>query len=516
MKKFVFILAVVPVLFVIVNCRDGSVPPLPATRKFWAQNMVTQTFYQINAAKLAENSICEVWAESGNAVAAATASNVANAYNTVYTKMMNTFGYKVNVQLSPTSIKTMDTMELAHYIATGETSGAKLTILLLDIKDGYQPGVSEPYTSGYFYVVDLYERYPSDNRKYSNELDMIYVDTYPSVPGSESSNETIAHEMQHLMNFISTVVLKRGVMDTWVNEGLSTAAEWVYSGIHPEGRWEWYNKDRSGEIEKGNNFFMWDNRKVNPRAILDDYATVYLFFQWLRLQSGNSALPRGNIYREILLSEFNDYTAVTDVAKSSIHSSYSDWSFLLRDWLAANFINAEGGLYGYKNDSTLKKVKAPMHQGGGITSVSLFPGEGVYSKIASTETIPASSDKIKYAGLSSTGGSPVVTGSASGARLTYNVDTNLNGLPATGSITGVDPSMGISITDVSGSVQTASNKFSGPFKVDAGYFLRRNGGRGIPDDETVRNVISTNNGRSGGEDNSTLKFDLSTLEMVNY
>jgi hypothetical protein len=347
---------------------------------------------------------------------------------------------------------------------------------------------------------------------------MIYVDTYPSVPGSESSNETIAHEMQHLMNFISTVVLKREVMDTWINEGLSTAAEWVYSGQHPKDRWEWYNVDSSGEIKKGNNFFMWGNRKDKPSAILDDYATVYLFFQWLRLQSGNSALPLGNIYREILLSEFNDYTAVTNVAKSSIHSSYSDWSFLLRDWLAANFINAESGLYGYKNDSTLKKVKAPMHQGGD-TSVPLFPGEGVYSRTTSAETVPPASGNIKYAGLNTTSGTPSeTTGFAGGARLTYNVDTNLNGSSATGNITGVapSPSVSIPITDVSGSVQIGPYKFTGPFKVDAGYFLRRNGGRGIPDDETIRNIISTNNGRSGGEDNSTLKFDLSTLEMVNY
>jgi hypothetical protein len=341
---------------------------------------------------------------------------------------------------------------------------------------------------------------------------MIYVDTYPSVPGSESSNETIAHEMQHLMNFISTVVLKRGVMDTWVNEGLSTAAEWVYSGQHPKDRWEWYNADSSGEIKKGNNFFMWDNRKDNPRAILDDYATVYLFFQWLRLQSDK---PNG-IYFDILTSKFSDYQAVT-TATSINNTHKNNWQLLLRDWHAANFTNAESGLYGYKNDSTLKEVKAPMHRGG-ATSVLLFPGEGVYSKIETTETLPVSSDKIKYAGLSSTGESPVATGSASGARLTYNVDTNLNGSSATGNITGVapSPSVSIPITDVSGSVQIGPYKFTVPFKVDAGYFLRRNGGRDIPDDETIRNIISTNNGRSGGEDNSTLKFDLSTLEMVNY
>jgi len=218
------------------------------------------------------------------------------------------------------------------------------------------------------------------------------------------------------------------------------------------------------------------------------------------------------------LSEFNNFKAVTDVAKSSIDSGsgYSDWSLLLRDWLAANFTNAESGLYGYKNDRTLKKVKAPMVPSG-TTFLNLFPGEGVYSRTTSAESVPSASGKIKYAGLNSTSGTPSeTTGFAGGARLTYNIDTDLNGLSAEGDTTGIAPSVGISITDVSGSVQIGPYKFTGPFKVDAGYFRHRNGGGGIPDDETIRNVITTNKNRSGGEDNNTLKFDLSTLEMVNY
>jgi len=506
MKKFVFILAVVPVIFVIVNCRDGSVPPPPSTRKFWAYNMDTKKFYQVDAAKLAENSICEVWAESGSGVTPATANSVANAYySAIYPKMMNTFGYTVNDK----DLGKVNIMEIAHWLPTGKTSGAKLTILLLDIKDGYSSG-GDAYVGGYFHSVNLYKKDPADNRKYSNELDMIYVDTYPSVPGSDSSNETIAHEMQHLMNFVSTFLFRNDPMDTWIDEGLSTAAEWVYTGKHPEVRWKYYIEDRSNLIKKGNNFYIWDNHgSESPLANLDDYATAYLFFQYLRLQS----VEPKDIYYDILTSKFSNYQAVT-TATNINNTHKNNWQLLLRDWHAANYTNAASGPYGYKDDATLKQVKAPMVPAG-TTSVNLYPGEGVYSKTTTAESVPSGSGNIRYAGLSSSGATPNdSTGFANGARLTYNVDTNKEGSFATGNTTGIAPSMGISITDISGSVQIDPYKFTGPFKVDAGYFLRRNGDSGMPDNEIMRNVSGTNNGRTIDETNITLKVDRSTIERV--
>ena len=509
MKKFGFILAVLTVMFLITSCGGGgggndNINKPMGTKKFWAQNMTTTTFYQLDAEKLAENTRCEVWAEKGSGVTAATAAGVASAYNTVYTKMMNTFGYTIN----DSDLGKVNTMEIAHYIATGTTKGAKLTILLLDIKDGYKK-VGDPYVAGYFHSLNMFENNPKDTQfKYSNALDMIYLDTNPSVPGSPDSNGTLAHEMQHLMNFVTSIVMmsdnkRTTVMETWIDEGLSGAAEWVYSGVHPEERWRYYNENTTGLIAKGNNFYVWDNHKENIYANLDDYATVYLFFQYLRLQSGKPE----NIYRDILMSEYNDYQAVTKA--SSLNGSHKDkWSLLLRDWHAANYTNASSGLYGYKDEPDLKTVKAPMFSGG--TTVNLYPGEGVYSKIDSTDAVPSPSGNINYAGLNSTG-TPVGSGStASGARLTYNVNTNKEGSAETGNT--IAPSVGISIPG-SGSVQIDQKKFIGPFKVDASYFLRKNGSSGIPDNE-IKSLLNKNNSRSVNKDNNTLRFDTSTLERV--
>jgi len=522
MKRITLSLLIIFAMFTVIGCPPAgtSYPPPDnngndsSTKRFWAINMTTDNFYQLNAQKLAENSDkCEVWVEKTNGatvVDTETANNMADAYNTVYTKMMNTFGYQINSPVLGYNLGTVNTMQIAHWFATGTTSNAKLTILLLDIKDDYEV-YGDPYVAGYFYTYDLFENDPSYPQYKSNELDMIYVDTYPAVPGSQDSNETLAHEMQHLMNFISSVVFRYNgntlnLTDTWVDEGLSSAAEWVYTEQHPDVRWAYYNEDPSGLIAKnGNSFFIWDNHgSESPLANLDDYSTVYLFFQYLRLQSSNPS----DIYFDIETSTYSDYQAVTNAA--SINSAHkNNWSSLLRDWYAANYLNNASGLYGYKNDDTLKTIKAKLFPTTD-TNVDLYPGEGVYSKTTTADTLPTDSTYIKYAGLS-TSGAPSSSGTANGARLTYNVNTNKNGSSESGSTTGIAASVEISMPDGRSVIQ--QNKFSYPFKVDMGYFTRRNGKDSMSNDE-IRNLFNTRNGRSVNKDKKTVNFDISTLERV--
>jgi len=507
MKKIIPSLLVIFAILQITGCFDNIEDEEEKTsfypeKKFWAQNMVTNEYYQLNAEKLAENSRCVVWAEKGRGVTVATANNVANAYyNTIYPKMMNTFGYAID----DVDLGEVDIMEIAHWLATGNTSDARLTILLLDIKDGYKPGVNDSYVGGYFHSLQLFED------SHSNELDMIYLDIYPSVPGSLDSNGTLAHEMQHLMNFVSSFLCRFdddeeeiNFMDIWIDEGLSSAAEWLCTGQSKE-RLDHYNNDPSGLIAKGNSFYVWGNHEENPYAILDDYATVYLFFQYLRLQSGKP----NDIYFDIITSDFSDYRAV--ITAENINIRHNDnWSLLLRDWYAANYMNEISGLYGYKNDTKLKNVKAKVFPTTD-TSVNLYPGEGVYSKTMTTDTLPPSTNNIKYAGLVAY--TPVDSGYVKGTWLTYNVNTNKEGPFETGKTTGNAPSASISMSSVRSSVQIDSKKFSGPYKVDASYFNRRNGNESIPN-INIRNIINSNNSRSITNASKPLNFDISTLKRV--
>jgi hypothetical protein len=298
---------------------------------------------------------------------------------------------------------------------------------------------------------------------------------------------TLAHEMQHLMNFVSSYQYRVKnnelyTMDTWIDEGLSSAAEWLYLGGHNESKTGWFNFNGDGDkingkIDVGNNFYVWNNRTdSDPYPVLDDYATVYLFFQWLRLQSNNS------VYKEIIKSEDYDNQAVINAFKNTPGGeAYSNWEAMLRDWLAANIVNSTSGREGYKGDSTLKKISAP-YAPIGQTSIGLYPGEGVYSYY-STPPSTTPSGNIRYENLG-----------AKNTLLTYNVNpvnhiTDINTLIENGQTTGLKPSVNINIPGKF-DMKLGTSKISGPFPIGIGDVRRMN-----------------NNGGS-------IKFDTSKLERV--
>ncbi|MDR0497944.1 MAG: hypothetical protein LBH42_10040, partial [Treponema sp.] len=303
---------------------SGGFPTTTQTRTFKAINPVTNTFYNVNAVLLYKGKKCDVWGEQAANVSQYTAQNVANDYdNNIYSKMMSAFNSGESFIEDGKAVAN-NPMEYASWMVDGD---GKLTILLLNINAG-----SEEYiVAGYFHPINLLW---DPNSNYCN---MIYINSKLAYDSSELNN-TVAHEMQHLMNFAISINKRSernsngqitGIkqMDTWIDEGLAGAAEWVWSGEHSMGRVRDYNEDRSGTIKQGNNFYVWESK---PASILDDYATSYLFFQWLRLQAGSAG-----IYKTIINSSSFDYRAVTTAANGAMTGKgYNDWGTLLKTWLA--------------------------------------------------------------------------------------------------------------------------------------------------------------------------------------
>jgi len=462
MKQLMLIL-IIFVLF-IFSCDNNNSDfwPDESGGNFWAQNTVTYKNYRVDAELLGEGEYCEVWVEKGSGVNSETARQVAVVFDEeIYQKMIDVFG-SVNIKNTG-----LNTLEAADYL--GNYDG-KLCILLLDIKDDYMEEINDAYVAGYFWYNDFYENGPGFRYRYSNERDMIYIDINPGDIDSEGFYATIAHETQHLMNFVSSYYYRAEkksiyLMDLWINEGLSSAAEWLYTEKHSKTRYDWFNKDESKLIGKGNNFFVWGNReKEYPNAVLDDYATVYLFFQWLRLQSNLGE----EIYGDIISSPYPayDYHAVTNAAgRFGIINVNDDWGVLLKTWLAANYIKSSSGLYGYKDDEMLNSVITGTVPAG-INKLPLAPGEGVYSIINESYPRPnvaADSPNIRYAGLTVT--PPSVNDSStfpSGVLLTYNINTNEKGKTESAMTTGI----AASVMAFPGRSLEAS--LSGPFPIGAG------------------------------------------------
>ena len=438
---------------------------------FYAQNMVTEKFYELRATRLVEGEKCVIWAEAGSGISKVLAREIADEYDIIIRpRIVNAFGEKdFTVDYNGSQQYFDDILDYANWYTGGKDG--KLTILLLDIKDGFKNPQTDSYVAGYFFSGDFQRRGDIGHGFFSNQRDMIYIDTYPGLKMKpEQTYATFAHELQHLINYTTMVHINREYFqDTWIDEGLSSQAEYLYLGKNPEDKCEWFSKDIKGTIAKGNNFFVWGNHEEEPLSILDDYSTVYLFFRWLYLQANAEQKPL--LFREIIASDKFDYRAVTNAA-GKINPAWKDWGTLLRTWFAANYAPSNA-VYGYKGDPYLQRtIKVTPIAG---NSIALYPGEGVYSIINDPVSLTGegTSGSIRYAGLAANG---TITGTSSpytGNRLlTFNVNTNnsKDTSAATGQLTGVTPPAAAAGT-VPGISRTAET--TGPYVIDARDLLGR-------------------------------------------
>ncbi|MDR2304281.1 MAG: hypothetical protein LBE10_06810 [Treponema sp.] len=402
MKKTLFF-AVPALVLLLAACNNGNSGGGTPSRDFYAVNNVNLEYYKLTADCLAENDYCMVYADQKANVDSAVAQNIADVYESrIHGPITDTFG----------GIMDMD-------------ENGKVIFLLLDILDGSTGG---GYIAGYFYSLDMMKKSedPSTQAYYSNEADMLYIDTNPGLQSMGSLFSTMAHELQHLINYSATTARDGREPDVWINEGLSTAAEFIYgrnssrpneiylSGTSitgdPNGRLIVYSdpnsKNYNYSIRNGNNFYVWNGwweREGDPDyGDLGDYATVYLFFQWLRAHASNGT----GIYKEIVNSSYRDYRAVTSIV-SQRFTTYpppglltggirpEDWDSVLRSWLLANFIKQDAGLYGYNGaveHSLIYRIfHDPME-----SPWSFAPGEAIYSQLDSDELVTIYSDHVKY------------------------------------------------------------------------------------------------------------------------
>jgi len=495
MKKTFLVILISSLLFASCDLLWDILGGLDNTKEFYALDYTTEETYRIYAEKLAENSLCEIWVEMNGGVSRAMAENVANTYRTkIYPKMLEYFGWE-----AVENGQRINVMQIADLLSDGN---GKLTILILDIKDYFKNNGS--YVGGYFRPIDLF------TFQGSNSCDIITLDSNPQKVGSDDFYETLAHEMQHLMNFVSSMWFRLtgegentnlGLMDTWIDEGLSALAEWVYSNSPSESRVKWYNEDETGLIAKGDNFYLWDNNQVNPRAVLNDYSTVSIFFQWLRLQENLHKKSKvQDVFKDMIQSEFYDYQAVQAQFKS-------EWKDLLEMWHTANFDPAYA--YGYKNERYLKDIKNNYlkdfsdnnKDGNGDYIWPLFPGEAVYSYSASSWNITPSNHDIRYKSL--------FTSAKGNALLTFNSNTETDMkkvVSQDGFVSGQLPPVSSSVNIQNSSQSRFVNRqISGPYKIDGRDLLNRKG----YNNDISRSLIRNN------ERNKTVKENILSVIRSN-
>ena len=73
--------------------------------------------------------------------------------------------------------------------------------LILDIRDGHEPGVQDWYIAGYFSPYNMFTEWEARNYYggHSNEVEMLYIDCNPA--GVEDATYTASHELVHLIQY---------------------------------------------------------------------------------------------------------------------------------------------------------------------------------------------------------------------------------------------------------------------------------------------------------------------------
>ncbi len=392
------------------SSNSGSMGP----GTFWALDMTDPNnlfYYQLTAQLLYSGAHCLVYVDD-------------NSLNYVTLQEISNTGQEFD-----TNVYNLDT-GIYGSIPDVDNTG-KVTILIYDIPGGSLGNGS--YFAGFFDFNQLYSGQEGQNGK-----NMIYMNNVPGIPattpGNELFDQTTAHELQHMINYYQRVMVHAwSEEDTWINEGLSVSTEGLYElskNLLPgnDDRVSYYNNTSYNRlIAAGTSFYSWSE-------IYENYVTDFLFFQWLRIQSGGSLANNTPILRTIRDNPAPDYTAVVSAVNSNISSlSSANWQTILGNWYIANALCESGGLWGYSNAIS---VIPPIYS---HTSANIAPGSGIYSLISSSGTgsvNPTAIVNIYYAGINQSNNAADTNGTSYSGNilLAYNVDANLSdsGIPVSG------------------------------------------------------------------------------------
>ena len=186
----------------------------------------------------------------------------------------------------------------------------------LNILNARLKGVGGYYSSS--------DEYPLSVYKFSNQREVIYVNTGAIPVGSPLYLEVLAHELQHAVHWNAD-----SSEETWINEGLSELATTV-AGFDPASIFSFLRAQPTSLV----------NWPLSPFGSGANYGAASLFMHYL---AGHYGDP--NDLRPLLAQPADGIAGITAYLNAlGYDTSFTD---VFRDWAAANFLDEEHGPYGY-------------------------------------------------------------------------------------------------------------------------------------------------------------------------
>lgn len=319
----------------IVQYADVKPPEVGDIESFNTFNLVTGNYEQLNARLMKIGEHCYIYLEEGQNVSNSVLNRIKNEFdNSIYPITRKWFGS----EWSP-----------------GIDDDPRITLLLLDIRDGYNPSQGRRgFTAGYFYAGDNYLR---SKNPHSNERSMLYLDINPTDPSSDTFLSVIAHEFQHMIHWNQDP--KEFI---WLNEAMSQLAQFVAGYGHPE--------QLNRYIERpGNSLVAWSRDST-----IANYGKVYLWAYYISTTVASTPNRRREFMRRIVRNQKQGMQSIDDAIR--LQRIRTDVNTLFNNFSVATYLNdsrIERGVYGF-DDNLARLFLRPQ------VNLSAPPFEG-YSRV---------------------------------------------------------------------------------------------------------------------------------------
>lgn len=321
------------------NARRHRAPaPTPKTytvgdvETFWTKNIAENKFEQTQATLKAIGEYCYIFVENGKTIADSAVEKVRSSFDT--------------------TIYPTDTGAFGSEWKPGVDGDEHITLLMFDIKDGYDPNGNSGYVGGYFFAGDEYlqSQIPAQYNIKSNEREMFYLDINPADPTEDRYMSIVAHEFQHMIHFNNDPRER-----SWVNECCSQIAPYLCGFGH------------AGQIKSymqapDNSLTAWSQER--PVA---NYGQVYLWGYYLMNRYLKNDADRRAFFNSLVADEAQGIQGFDKALKpfgTDFRSSFTEF-------MIANFINSPKlakGQYAY--DESLSKLRLPV-----AATVAALPAE---------------------------------------------------------------------------------------------------------------------------------------------
>ena len=175
--------------------------------------------------------------------------------------------------------------------------------------------------AGYYSSSD---EYPISVSPFSNQREIIYINTGVLPMGSSEYLEVLAHELQHAAHWAGDPT-----EETWINEGLSELATFL-AGYRP-------NSGRRFLRSRPTSLLHWPLSSLASGTYYGA-ASLFMHYLWEHYSRGDDL--------QALVSQQEDGIAGIDayLKASGYQESFRD---VFSDWAVANFLDEERGAYGY-------------------------------------------------------------------------------------------------------------------------------------------------------------------------